>query len=110
MKPKFEVGETVILQSKDCPEYNGEYIIENILTIGDTYYNRLNGEYYYIEKNLGGFTYLFTEPLQDPYCFEESEAIWSESALRKKYKPSELSFDALMSTLKSPISREDLIK
>lgn len=89
MKPKFEVGEMVILQSRAFPEYNGEYpVIEIRRTRG-----AVNAEGIHVFN--GGFAYVL--PVHHP----EYEG-WHELALRKKHLPGSLSFRDLMQTLKDP--------
>lgn len=44
-RPLFEAGEGVILQSKNHPEYNGEYHIEAVLSPGTTVVCRITGEF-----------------------------------------------------------------
>lgn len=99
-KPYFEVGEEVTLQSKDQPESNGDYVIYKILKDGEEWDDRLNPEY---TLTSDGVTYVFEEPILDTSHEKEgTECLWCESALRKKYKPSELSFNELISEIKCP--------
>jgi hypothetical protein len=81
MRPKFSVGEVIILKSKDFPECNGEYTVIEIK-----------------EHSLVGWIYKL-----DVYHHVEGKSdFWCESALRKKYTPGEMSFDSLMHSLSSP--------
>lgn len=110
-KPLFEVGEQVIRQAgeRNYPEANGEYIVIDVITVKQyekmipgveglgNYYYKLEGLHIAIEDLHGKKTGIFTN-------------YTSEKFLRKKHKPSELSFDSLMTTLKSSIKKEDLIK
>ena len=84
-KPLFSVGEEVILRSEAYPEYNGDAVV---LDIRFDYDDGLPG-------------YLLTIPC--PKDEEGDDLWWDEPALRKKYKPSELSFQELVSSLKTPI-------
>lgn len=42
-RPKFEVGEEVILQSRQMPEHNGEYFVDRVVYDGCDYKDRLTG-------------------------------------------------------------------
>lgn len=93
-RPKFSVGEEVILCSVMRPELNGEYIIEGICEDGHVY------------KGVPFFT---SDGI--PYAYDLGIVIvgdmhpnlWSESSLRKKHKPASKGFRALMSDfLKQP--------
>lgn len=81
MRPKFAVDEVIILQSKDFPDCNGEYMV---LDIGD---HPLHGPIYKldIDHKVDGYN-----------------DYWKESALRKKHTPGELGFEDLMFSLSSP--------
>ncbi|MNH44682.1 hypothetical protein D3C79_1069140 [compost metagenome] len=75
MRPKFEVGEEVILQSVIDSQYDGEYQVTELDYDEYGLFYRLDG---LPTKNV---------------C---------EASLRKKHKPSRMSFDDLMSSLKPP--------
>ncbi len=80
--PKFKIGEEVILQSVESPHMNGECIVLDI----DTDF----------EDGIPG--YRLTIP-----CNKDEEGLdmlWDESAIKKKYKGSEFSFESLMENLK----------
>jgi hypothetical protein len=81
MRNKFNVGEEILLQSKDFPECNGDYTIVEIVN---------HHEYGWIYK----LDIHFVKPGWSDY--------WKESALRKKHTPGELSFEDLMFSLSSP--------
>jgi hypothetical protein len=81
--PKFRINEEVILNSDTYPEFNGEYIIQDF--VGNT--------------PKGIFVYNLGLPL-----------FVKESSLRKKHKGSDMNFQQLMSSLNSPITREQLIE
>ena len=81
MRPKFEVGEVVLLQSKDFPECNGEC---TVLDIAD---HVVHGAVYKLNIN---------------HNVEGWMDYWKESALRKKHTPGEMTFDNLMASLSSP--------
>lgn len=94
-RPKFQVGEEVILASKQRPEFNGEYVVIAVVNDGDIY------------KGIGFFN---TDGR--PYGYDlghhiiadgKHPNIWSECALRKKHKPASKGFRALMrDLLKAP--------
>lgn len=81
MRPKFEVGEVVLLRSEDFPECNGE------CTVLGMYHRDPVGYCYYLDfvHHVDGFA-----------------DAWKESSLRKKHTPGELSFTDLMASLSSP--------
>lgn len=84
MKPKYSVGEVVILQSIYFPELNGEYSIKDAqFQEGRTW----DGSDY------KGFVYYL-----DIHPKFKAPGFWIESALRKKHQPGELSFQELMSS------------
>lgn len=90
-KPLFEVGEEVILQSKAYPEYNGEAVVISY-KVSTGGIDR-DG----VKHVDGGFSYRLTIDSPVP------NRMWHELAIKKKHKPSEMSFDGLMSFLKSPV-------
>lgn len=85
MTPKFAVGEVVILQSEQKPEFNGECEVIKVLSYGE-----VHG---FQKVNAAAFGYVLTV----------NDELWSELALRKKHQPGELSFDKLMSSLSQPV-------
>ena len=100
-KPLFEVGEDVIIQSQDFPEASGECaVVEKIVGPGEKYVDRLSGNVF--RNGSGKYAYLLSNKVPHPDGSGD-EALWEESALRKKHKPSELSFKELVSSLKTPI-------
>lgn len=94
--PLFKVGEEVILKSVSCPECNGEYIVVKVLSPEEIFKSRNDGQ---LMRNGGTtYSYLLDEVFQHTdHGF--GEICWDESALRKKYKPSEFTFDQLMDSL-----------
>ena len=95
MNPYFSVGEEVILQSKDEPQLNGEYVVEAVFDEGETAstspgktWVNVNGYGYFLEGEY------HTHPDSD--C---PRVLWTESALRKKHKPSTDSFTEMMSNI-----------
>lgn len=99
-QPYFQVGEEVTLKSIDQPQDNGDYIILSILKHGEEWNDRLNTDYITVSE---GLTYVFEEPIVDTSMEEGTECLWCESALRKKYKPSELSFNEMINEIKCPV-------
>lgn len=88
-RPLFAVGEVVVLQSKNCPELNGEYEILGVISPGES--ALVDG----VKKvNVNGYGY---DLGVYSYCHE--------SALRKRHQPGEYSFDALKQVLALPVSR-----
>jgi hypothetical protein len=91
MRPKYEVGEVVILASKMRPELAGDYVVES-----RTFYSEIldvaTGEV----LPDGGYLYLL-EGIED-----QAVDGWLESSLRKKHTPGEMTFDNLMASLSSP--------
>lgn len=98
--PKFKVGEQVVLQSKTYPKFNGDYIVERILVAGASGICRISGERYHVTNKKTPYTYLLNTPLHNPT--KPFEIVWAETALSKKHKPSDQSFDQIMSSLKQP--------
>jgi hypothetical protein len=98
-RPLFEVGEQVILQSKQYPQYNGEYFIEYIIFKGAAHKCRLTGKLL-CKKSGAEFVYILDQPFASKKVIG-SEVGFNESALRKKHKPSDLSFGDLMVSLVS---------
>lgn len=101
MNAKFSVGEVVILQSKSMPQYNGEYIIDKIILPKEPHVCRISGIILEDCDEMVG--YIFSEALLDLIEKDGGETIWSESALRKRQEPGELSYTQLMQSLRSPI-------
>ena len=87
MRPKFEVGEVVLLRSRSRPELNGECTVLETLYREDGFIGSGSGE-------VCRFAYRTTN-------YTEYGG-WIEAALRKKHQPGEMSFDSLMASLSSP--------
>jgi hypothetical protein len=108
MRPKFEVGEVVILQSKSQPEFNGEYTVRSVSFTGEKRPDRFHpsGQVYtsYLKDGSKGYAYVLEEIVIDSSTESgiKIEGSWAESALRKKHLPGELSFTDLMASLSSP--------
>lgn len=93
-RPLFSVGEEVILVSLSHPEFNGEYLIERVLENGESYKSRNDGKSFWSN----GILYLLDEIFPDNV--KGGEFAVGEKSLRKKYPPSEFTFDELMNNLK----------
>lgn len=85
MRPKFEVGEVVLLCSECRPELSGEFTV--VQRWHDEVTTKTTGEKFI------GFIYLLDD---------DSGLTWVESSLRKKHIPGELNFRELMTSLSSP--------
>lgn len=97
MKALFEVGEEVILVSKNYPEFNGEYIVEGFMSAGTKYNCECGKEWQWTENAYvlnGNFSIK-----QTCGCTTTGEAL--EKSLRKKYKGSDFSFDEIIKEIKS---------
>ena len=81
MRPKFEVGEVVLLRSVNFPECNGEATVLDI-----------------IEDR----TFVYAYKLTISHHADGFLEYWGEPALRKKHTPGEMTFDNLMASLSSP--------
>ncbi len=94
--PKFAVGEEVILESKDQPWLNGEYVVHEIVFGRKPSMCRLFGQLI-IYKNNDDFGYKLSLVVRCPRD-PRIEMLWCESALRKKHQPGQ-SFQSLMAEL-----------
>ncbi|MND20287.1 hypothetical protein D3C80_106140 [compost metagenome] len=83
MRPKFAIGEIVLLRSTGHPELNNEYCVKGV---EEGTYKLPSGEFY------KGYAY-WLDGLTDR---------WVEYVLRKKHIPGEMSFENLMQSLSSP--------
>ena len=94
--PYFKIGEEVILQSKDLPHLNGEYVVEEVLLDGDVVYSSPNNT-----VTNRGITYTLFKDIRVKVLSDgECRRGWAQSALRKKHPPSDDSFEEMMSKLK----------
>lgn len=96
MRPKFEVGEVVLLRSRNYPELHGESVVREVYEEGTLVEPESDCEFKY-------------KCVQTSYRLDISvvhkgalTSVWGESALRKKHTPGELSFTDLMASLSSP--------
>lgn len=100
MRPKFEVGEVVILQSASRPDCKGEFTVIQI----NHYPPR---ELFFFEDkpfrhSEGCYISYFLDDDFESVIVVGGKSCWNESALRKKHQPGELNFRELMSSLSSP--------
>lgn len=95
MKALFEVGEEVILVSKDCPELNGDAVVVFIAPFG--VFNCPHcGKKIRRDEELNAYYLNVTSGINQKCC-----SAWSESCLRKKHKGSDFSFNEMMKEIKS---------
>ena len=97
MKPLYYVGEEVILS-----EDGNTYIVEEIVSPGQTFLDRVV-KYRRNTTHNKGFGYLLNVSFKSKTNYEW-ECLWAEWKLKKKHKPSEKSFDQLISEIKCPRS------
>lgn len=98
--PLFQVGELVGLVSVDFPHLNGKYHVRVILHEGEEYLDKFLGK---TVLNVGGNfkTYCYSlDEIELPNSIGH-EYLWNESALRKIHKPSQYSYDQLLTELKN---------
>ena len=100
-KPLFAIGELVVRQapSTNYPEDNGEYVVLDIITVEEyrviystVKFGELSSSFYY--KLDGLATKLSLTGVVSCHS--------AEAFLKKKHKPSDQSFDQIMSSLKQP--------
>lgn len=91
MKPYFNVGEEVILCSKNFPQYSGDYIIRKLVYRG-LHICRITGKQCVFSGDIG---YILDADLIGS---NGVEAVWRQSALRKKHKPSGKSFSEIINS------------
>lgn len=105
-KPLFEIGEKVILVSKDRPDLNGEDVVVEIVYKNTKSHCRLSGLDALYSYIIDEFGYKLERAVVETTTMEGNscESIWRQSALRKKHQPSEMNFNELMSSLNIPIT------
>lgn len=101
-RPLFSVGEKVILQSETYPWYNGVYVVEKLVKPGERIIDRIKEGVQTLSLEEDGICYILDEPLKNDY--NGGETFWRQSALRKINKPSQFTFDQLISEIKCPRS------
>jgi hypothetical protein len=96
MRALFEVGEEVILCSKNQPNKNGETVVIGSV-IGSSFVNCPHCERR-VEVTGSGIGYFLQTKSNGEYgCCQP----FDESAIRKKHKGSKFSFNEIMSEIKS---------
>lgn len=98
----FEVGEQVLIESKNNPHLSGTtFTIREIVPKSGKYYDALNGLFC---TCIGSSGFLMEEsPPSIKYSDRAAEIIFHPSSLRKKHKPSSEDFQLMMDTLKTNI-------
>ena len=99
MKPLFEVGEEVILCSMHSPELNGDAVVLSVIKPPSAEVKCPHcGRGWLRRRREGIVYYLNIESIRtkDKCC-----SPWRESALRKKHKGSDFSFDEMIKEIKS---------
>lgn len=96
MKPLFQVGEEVVLQSKTHPELNGECTVMQVQKNGDKYLNPDKNRIVTAIYRYGHFSYFTSirNPNGEP---------WAQCALRKKHKPSDQSLEDIIKEINSKV-------
>lgn len=108
MKPLFSVGEEIIIQSKHYPEYNDvEDVVVEVIDTGisefpSAWREPVTGS---LVRLVSRYAYLLQNNTERKANTDQCSVIrtWSETALRKKHKPSDDSFESMMTKLKNPI-------
>ncbi len=107
MKNLFSVGETVIIQSEYYPSYNGkedtviEVIDRGFKTFPQPWTDPVTGTRVVIMTRYG---YILQNSRRrkgnrNPLKIVD---VWGENALRKKYSPSDDTFNSMMDKIKNP--------
>lgn len=101
-QPLFKIGEEVIAIFKHYPESNGRYVITEVLTNSQAKQeisrsSNFKCDFYY---RLNGLLIVWAEGTGRELRFD----LAGEPALRKIHKPSQFSFDQLISEIKCPRS------
>jgi hypothetical protein len=91
-QPYFSIDEEVILQSRNHPQYNGDNVVEKIITPGTKLKSGL-GVYIGIQYGIYGI-----DLGKDS---DGDQSYFNQSALRKKHKPSDESFSELMTNYRT---------
>lgn len=97
-EPKFKVGEEVVLQSRQTPHLNGDAIV----IAGPLLANEANSCPHCGKNYKGcigeGFGYYLSTQIDNDCCVQ-----FCESALRKKHRPSDKSFNELIKEINSMV-------
>lgn len=91
----YSVGEIIILNSPNYPQYNGEYSVAGISKRGQVYKGKVvearSEDFYY---DLG-----FNTPKYKEFT------LWNETCLRKKHEPSQMSFQSIIQSINNPMKQ-----
>lgn len=94
-QPLFCVGEEVILS-----EDNKTYVVTQIVKPGGSFKDRVvKYERNSLSNKRYGYLLNVSFPCKNQF---EGECLWAEHMLKKKHKPSDMSFTELMNNLKCP--------
>lgn len=96
MNPKYSEGESIILNSKQYPEFNGDYTVVGISRNGEVY----KGKIVEAAKNAWYYDLGFNTP------YHKDFNLWNERCLYKKHEPSQMSFESLIQSINSPVKQE----
>ena len=99
-QPLFKIGEEVIAIFKNYPESNGRYVIREVLTNSQAKQeisrsSNFKCDFYY---RLNGLLLVWAEGGEREVKLD----LAGEPALRKIHKPSQFTFDQLISEIKCP--------
>lgn len=95
-QPLFYVGEEIILS-----EDNKIYIVDQVIKGGDPFFDRVvKYKRNSLKRNSYGYLLNVSFPCKNQF---EGECLWAERMLKKKHKPSDMSFTDLMNNLKCPV-------
>lgn len=99
------MGDEVILQvnsSETLSRYNGEYVVVAVVEPRGVYVDRIHD---HERRSIGdGYGYLLNEIHYSDK--NNAEVVWAEKVLRRKYQPSEFSFEELMVDLTAKTPQE----
>lgn len=108
MKPLFSVGEEIVIQSRYYPDCNNkEDIVVEVIDTGCLNFPSIWKDPMTSSKLRIRTRFLYRLKYnairKGNVVNTQVVASWCESALRKKHKPSDDSFDVMMDKLKNPI-------
>lgn len=99
-RPKFSVGEEVIICSPKYPQHTGEAIIEEIIYVGNIRRCRISGIELHHKRRAFPLMYVMTTPYSNRQG--TNEIAFLESSLRKKHTPGDQTFEEMMNAFKMP--------
>lgn len=95
MKPKYSVGEKVLLRSIDHPEFNDVYHVSKVIPKGTSTTCDLTSKPYVASTKRLGYVLAEIEEIKE----DGLEYVWHESSLRKFHDPSGDTFEEMMEKL-----------